>query len=66
MIYHFKVYIEHNPIEKLESHLLKMKKLTNKYMYISLPFSGRWNQVFNLRGRFFLTYSLKLLFKKHL
>ena len=34
--------LEHNPIETLKPHLEKMKSLSNKYVYLSLPFSGRW------------------------
>jgi hypothetical protein len=34
--------LEHNPLETLEENLLKMKSLSNKYVYVSLPFSGRW------------------------
>lgn len=52
--------LEHNPIEKLESHLLKMKKLTNKYMYISLPFSGRW-----ISFSFFFNLFPKIAFQKN-
>lgn len=34
--------LEHNPFEKFEGLLLKMKSFSKKYVYISLPFSGRW------------------------
>ena len=34
--------LEHSPFEKLEGLLLKMKSFSKRYVYISLPFSGRW------------------------
>ncbi|UCE06678.1 MAG: class I SAM-dependent methyltransferase, partial [bacterium] len=34
--------LEHNPFEKFEALLLKMKSFSKQYVYISLPFSGRW------------------------
>tara|TARA_X000000950_G_scaffold280527_1_gene375338 strand:+ start:968 stop:1645 length:678 start_codon:yes stop_codon:yes gene_type:complete len=34
--------LEHNPLEDLEYNLLKMKSHSKKYIYISLPYSGRW------------------------
>lgn len=34
--------LEHNPKETIVEHLEKMKEFSNKYIYISVPFSGRW------------------------
>jgi len=34
--------LEHNPIETIKENLTKMKSLSNKYVYISIPYSGRW------------------------
>jgi hypothetical protein len=34
--------LEHNPVEKLGPHLKKMADLSNKYVFVSLPYSGRW------------------------
>lgn len=34
--------LEHNPVETLAAHLRKMASLSNKYVFVSLPFSGRW------------------------
>ena len=34
--------LEHNPVEKIEEHLLAMKDLSNKYVFISLPYDGFW------------------------
>lgn len=34
--------LEHNPLFELKDHLIKMKSLSNKYIYISVPYSGRW------------------------
>lgn len=34
--------LEHNPPEDFIPHLKKMAALSNKYVYISLPFKGRW------------------------
>jgi SAM-dependent methyltransferase len=34
--------LEHNPIETLSPHLMKMASFSNKYVYISLPYYGRW------------------------
>ncbi len=41
--------LEHNPKETIVMHLKKMKKLSKKYIYISVPYSGRWISInFNL------------------
>ena len=45
--------LEHNPLNTLEQHLLKMKSLTKKYIYISVPYSGGG-----------LVYHLILIFSK--
>ena len=34
--------LEHNPPEDLVPHLNKMSEISNKYVYISLPYYGRW------------------------
>lgn len=34
--------LEHNPLEQLGPHLTKMASLTRRYVYLSLPWSGRW------------------------
>lgn len=34
--------LEHNPPEDLLVHLKKMAELSSKYVFISLPYSGRW------------------------
>ena len=34
--------LEHNPIETIKEHLTKMKSLSSKYVFISVPYSGRW------------------------
>ena len=34
--------LEHNPYEEFSVYLEKFKNLSNKYIYISLPYSGRW------------------------
>lgn len=34
--------LEHNPPETLVPHLKKMASHSNKYVFISLPYSGRW------------------------
>lgn len=34
--------LEHNPLESIKEHLMKMKSFSNKYVYISVPYSGRW------------------------
>lgn len=34
--------LEHNPPEHLLPHLKKMTDLSNKYVFVSLPYSGRW------------------------
>ena len=51
--------LEHNPLSTLEQHLLKMKSLTKKYIYISVPYSGRW---FSLSFNF--NFFPKFAFKK--
>lgn len=43
--------LEHNPLFELKDHLIKMKSFSNKYVFISVPYSGRWmsfNFDFNL------------------
>ena len=37
--------LEHNPIEKLPQYIKKMASLSNKYVYLSMPFCGRWASV---------------------
>ena len=44
--------LEHNPLPSLKDHLSKMKSLTNKYVFISVPYSGRWMS-FNLNFNLF-------------
>ena len=34
--------LEHNPPEDFEVHLKKMAQISNKYIYVSLPYYGRW------------------------
>ena len=34
--------LEHNPIETIKNHLIKMTSLSKKYVFISVPYSGRW------------------------
>ena len=34
--------LEHNPLEEFQSHIVKLAKLSRKYIYLSLPYSGRW------------------------
>ena len=34
--------LEHNPIETIKEHLIKLRNFSNKYVYISVPYSGRW------------------------
>jgi len=34
--------LEHNPPEDFVPHLKKMASVSNKYVYISLPYHGRW------------------------
>lgn len=34
--------LEHNPLETINDHLVKMKSFSNKYVFISVPYSGRW------------------------
>lgn len=34
--------LEHNPPETLLPHMEKMASLANRYVYVSLPFAGRW------------------------
>lgn len=43
--------LEHNPIETLKEYLEIFKSFTNKYIYISLPYNGRW---FSLQYNIFL------------
>ena len=54
--------LEHNPPEKLLPMLEKMSQMSNRYVYISLPFNGRWisgNIAFNFFGfRKFLSFAL--------
>lgn len=37
--------LEHNPVETLPDHLRRMASFSNKYVYISVPYSGRWISV---------------------
>ncbi|MEA2452274.1 MAG: hypothetical protein QOG04_984 [Actinomycetota bacterium] len=37
--------LEHNPRGSLEEYLAKMARLSNRYVYVSIPFSGRWSTV---------------------
>ena len=34
--------LEHNSKNTFKDHLIKMKSFSNKYIYLSLPYSGRW------------------------
>jgi len=34
--------LEHNPPEEFIPHLEKMRDIANKYVYVSLPYYGRW------------------------
>ena len=34
--------LEHNPLESIKSNLKKMMNLSNKYVYVSVPYSGRY------------------------
>ena len=41
--------LEHNPLDSIKKHLEIMSSFSNKYVYISVPFSGRWVSLnFNL------------------
>ena len=43
--------LEHNPPETFVPHLQKMSDISNKYVFISMPYSGRWlsfNVSFNI------------------
>lgn len=46
--------LEHNPLNEIEAHLKKMAELSKKYVYISVPYSGRWIS-FNLEMNFMPT-----------
>lgn len=46
--------LEHNPKETIKGHLLKMATLSNRYIYISVPYSGRWISI-NLNLNFMPT-----------
>ena len=62
--------LEHNPPETFVPHLLKMASVSNKYVYISLPYFGRWfsmNLSINLpklRGNFSKTFTMDRMNKK--
>lgn len=34
--------LEHNPLEELEANLRKLASFSTRYVFVSLPFSGRW------------------------
>ena len=34
--------LEHNPLEELKDNLLKLKSFSKKYIYLSIPYYGRW------------------------
>ena len=57
--------LEHNPLFDLKDHLIKMKSLSNKYVFISVPYSGRWmsfNFNFNLFPSKFGSASKSIVF----
>lgn len=62
--------LEHNPPETFVPHLKKMASISNKYVYVSLPYSGRWlsfNISVNLPKidrNFTKTFALDRLFPK--
>ena len=62
--------LEHNPFEEFPKYLRKMRDLSNKYVYISLPFCGRWfglNVCLNVPGfnkHFSKALTFERLFKK--
>jgi hypothetical protein len=41
--------LEHNPLETLPEYLAKFRDLSNRYVYISVPYSARWiSLLFNI------------------
>lgn len=62
--------LEHNPPEDFKVHLEKMRDISNKYVYISLPYYGRWFSfdisinVPKLNKNFIWTLGFERLFKK--
>ena len=46
--------LEHNPLNSIKKHLEIMSSFSNKYVYISVPFSGRWVSL-NFNLNFMLT-----------
>ncbi len=37
--------LEHNPKETIKEHIKKMASLSKKYVFISVPYSGRWASI---------------------
>jgi len=62
--------LEHNPPETFIPHLKKMAHISNKYVYVSLPYYGRWlglNISLNLPKidrNFFAIFKMERLFPK--
>lgn len=62
--------LEHNPPETYQIHLRKMAEISNKYVFISLPYYGRWlsfNISLNIPGinrNFIKTFTMDRLFPK--
>ena len=46
--------LEHNPLDSIKDHLTKMKSLSKEYVFISVPYSGRWISI-NLEMNFLPT-----------
>ena len=66
--------LEHNPIETIEPHLNKLRSFSKKYVYISIPYSGRWfswilninilpSKIFNFNSIFHFVFPRKFLKK---
>ena len=66
--------LEHNPIETIEPHLSKLRSFSKKYVYISVPYSGRWfswmlninilpSRIFNFSSIFHFVFPRKFLKK---
>lgn len=57
--------LEHNPIETIGIHLDKLRSFSNKYVYVSLPFNGRWisiNFFFNFMPTRYGRWNRSILF----
>lgn len=57
--------LEHNPKETIKKNIKKMASLSNKYVFISVPYSGRWLSInfnFNFMPTKFGRWNKTLLF----